>query len=512
MDRRTPERDLLPADVIVAGSVVTLDPDRPRAEAFAVAGNTILAVGDLDEVRAACAPGTPVDRPAGAAIVPGLIDAHHHLGWTGLKLLRLVPDATTPADEALRILGEDAFSEPWLDGEPTREQRVEGIVRAQALLHELGITGVIDPAVTPPELAAYAEARRRDLLTMRVVPMPHPDVSAGAATVVERLNGLGLATGFGDELLRLGGVKVYFDGVGMSGTALRREPWPTDPGRAPIPHPGAGPHGWQRLPTEDFATIARACAEGGWSMGVHVVGGGGIGTVLETWAAIDREIPIRELRFTLIHAYLEPSPEDMALAARLGVVVAAQPSIQWVNGQGLVDRLGAEAAASNPLRAWLDAGVVVAGGSDGPDFPFDPRLGLWEATTRGVRGGDAPVGPEQAVTPAEALAMYTRDASFASGAVSSRYRGVLAPGMAADWTAISVDPLTEDRDALLTATFSRTTIGGVAVHASDGGPPSSPRDLVPHAAAPASSTTAPDAPTPPGAPAPTARTDREVAA
>jgi hypothetical protein len=122
--------------------------------------------------------------------------------------------------------------------------------------------------------------------------------------------------------------------------------------------------------------------------------------------------------------------------------------------------------------------------------------------------------------------MYTRDASFASGAVSSRYRGVLAPGMAADWTALSVDPLTEDRDALLTATFSRTTIGGVTVHAGDGGPPPSPRDLVPHAAAPGSTTTAPDAPAPtsatdtgsaaPHAPAPTpaqpARTDREVAA
>jgi len=487
MQQRTPDAPLLNADVIVAGDVVTLDPARPRAEAFAVRGNTVLAVGDLDDVTAACRPGVPVDRPAGAAITPGLIDAHHHLGWTGLKLLRLVPDPDASVDEQLRILDEDAFSEPWPDGEPTLEQRLEGLVRAQRLLHALGITGVVDPAVTTVGLAAYQEARRRDLLSIRVVPMPHPDPADGVETVVAGLRGLGLATGFGDELLRLGGVKVYFDGVGMSGTALRREPWPEAPA-----HPDAGPHGWQRLPTDEFAAIARACAEGGWSMGVHVVGGGGIGAVLGVWAAIDREIPIRDLRFTLIHAYLEPSPEDLALAARLGVVVAAQPSIQWVNGPGLVDRLGPAAASSNPLRSWLDAGVVVAGGSDGPDFPLDPRLGLWQATTRGVRGGDAPLGPEQGVTPEEALAMYTTGASFASGVVSSRYRGVLAPGMAADWTAISVDPLTADRDALLSATFSRTTIGGVTVHATDGGPPASGFASTPHAALPDPTPTGPE--------------------
>jgi predicted amidohydrolase YtcJ len=461
----SPSAAPLDADVVVAGDVITMDPRRPRAEAFAVRGDTVLAVGALDEVRGACRPGVPVDRPAGAAIVPGLIDAHHHLGWTGLKLVRLVPDRATPVDEQLRILGEDAFSEPWPDGTPTLEQRLEGLVRAQALMHALGVCGVIDPAVTPVELAAYGEARRRDLLTMRVVPMPHPDLSAGVDDAITGLRGLGLGTGFGDELLRLGGVKVYFDGVGMAGTALRRQPWPTAPGVAPEPHPDAGPRGWQRLPTEDFARLSRACAEGGWSMGVHVVGGGGIGAVLETWAAIDREIPLRDRRFTLIHAYLEPSAEDLALAARLGVVVAAQPSIQWVNGAGLVDRLGPAAAGSNPLRDWLDAGVVVAGGSDGPDFPSDPRLGLWQATTREVRGRGGPLGPEQAVTPAEALAMYTTGASHASGAVSARYRGVLAPGRAADWTALSVDPLTEDRAALRAATFSRTTVGGVTVHA-----------------------------------------------
>ncbi|MGX6448808.1 amidohydrolase family protein [Patulibacter sp. S7RM1-6] len=462
MTRRTPADPPLDADLLVAGDVVTLDPACPRAEALAVRGDAIVAVGGLDELRAACRPDVPVDRPDAAAIVPGLVDAHLHLSWLGLKLLRLVPDPDAPVDAQLAALDADAFGLPWPDGAPTLEQRLEGLVRGQRLLHALGIVGVVDPAVTAPELAAYREAHRRGLLTVRVAAMPHPDPAAGPSAVATALNGLGVATGLGDETLRLGGVKVYYDGVGMAGTALRRAPWPQAPA-----HPDAGPHGWRRLPPEDFAAIAGACAAGGWSMGVHVVGGGGIGEVLDAWAAIDREIPLRGRGFTLIHAYLEPTAEDRARAAALGVLVAAQPSIQWVNGRGLLARLGPDAAAANPLRAWLDAGVVVAGGSDGPDFPLDPRLGLWQATTREVRDGDGPVGPEQAVTPLEALTMWTSAAHAAAGAPSPRLRGTLTPGAVADWTALSVDPLTADRDALRVARVVRTTVGGRTVHAAD---------------------------------------------
>ncbi|MGE4428695.1 MAG: amidohydrolase [Solirubrobacteraceae bacterium] len=464
----------LPADLIVAGNVLTLDDARPRAEAFAVRGNTVMMVGDLADVRAACPPGTPVDHPAGAAIIPGLIDTHVHLQRTGLKLLRLVGDAGASIDEQLMAIDRDAATGPRVVGRPTLQQRLDGLVLAQRLMHALGVTGVIDPAVTPVEMSAYQEARRQGLLSMRVVAMPHARIQDGPTAIVERLRGLGVASGFGDEVLRLGGVKVRFDGIGVNGTALRRRPWPQPPTDDPARGGVTTPEGWQRLPTEELTRIARACAQSGWSLGVHVGGGGGIGRVLDVFAAIDADAPIGDLRFTLIHAYLEPTPEDMARAAAMGVVVAAQPAIQWVDGAGLADRLGPGAATSNPLRSWIDAGVRVAGGSNGPDFPLDPRLGLWQATTRKVRGSDLPLGPQEAITPAEALTLYTRDASHACGGSSARYRGSLGPGMAADWTAISVDPLTDDRDALLTATFARTTIGGVAVHAADGGPPVGP--------------------------------------
>ena len=441
--------------LIVAGDVVTMDPARPRAEAIAVAAGRIVAVGSREEAAAAL-PGAPVHEPAGAAIVPGLIDSHLHMQWAGLKLLQACgapAGGRLPLDEALAAL--DADGPHWTGEDPTSEERLAALRLIQPVLHELGIVGVVDPAVVPAEMAAYVASRNRDELTIRVVAMPHPDIDDGAGPAIAALDGIGARTGLGDEQLRLGGVKVYFDGVGKDGSALRREPWPE---RAEEP----GGRGWQRLPDEEFAQIAAWCAREGWSLGVHVVGGGGIDAVLDAFLRADAETPIAGLGFTLIHAYLEPSPANMELASRLGVLVAAQPAIHWWNGANLEARLGPRAHAINPIRSWLDAGVTVGGGSDGPYFPLDPRLGLWQARTREVRNGDAPHDPDLALDAGEALALYTSGAAAVS--LAGGRRGVLRPGLAADWAALSVDPLLAGPEEVRTMSALETAIGGRRVH------------------------------------------------
>jgi predicted amidohydrolase YtcJ len=325
----------------------------------------------------------------------------------------------------------------------------------QPVLHELGIVGVVDPAVVPAELAAYIAAHRRGELSVRVVAMPHPDLSDGAAAAIAALDGIGARTGLGDEQLRLGGVKVYFDGVGKDATALRREPWPDLPG-------DPGGVGWQRLADEEFEKLAAWCARERWSLGVHVVGGGGIDAVLGAFARIDAVTPIGDLGFTLIHAYLEPSAANMELAARLGVLVAAQPAIHWWNGANLEARLGPGARDANPIASWLEAGVAVGGGSDGPYFPMDPRLGIWQTRTREVAGGDEPHAPELTLDAEQALALYTTGAAAVS--LGAGRRGALAPGQAADWVALSVDPLAADPAAVREMTAIETAVGGVTVH------------------------------------------------
>jgi predicted amidohydrolase YtcJ len=453
-------RDLASPQVLV-GNVITMDPDRPRAEAFAVAAGTVVAVGTEAEVRAAL-PAAPVRAPEAAAIVPGLIDSHLHMQWAGLKLLEAFGEGGPPSlAEALAAIDADGLH--WSGpADPTAAERLAALRLIQPVLHALGMVGVVDPAVVPAEMSGYVASHNRGELTMRVVAMPHPDVTGGADPAIAALDGIGARTGLGDGRLRLGGVKVYFDGEGKHGTALRREPWPEK-----ADDPDA--RGRQRLPDEEFLKLSAWCAREGWSMGVHVVGGGGIDAVLDTWLKVDAQTPLAGRGFTLIHAYLEPSPANMELAARLGVLVAAQPSIHFWNGANLEARLGPGARESNPIVSWLDAGVAVGGGSDGPYFPIDPRLGLWQARTREVEGDEEPHAPELALDAEAALALYTTGAAAVS--LAAGRRGALAPGQAADWVALSVDPLTADPVAVREMIAVETAIAGATVHTAAEGAP-----------------------------------------
>jgi predicted amidohydrolase YtcJ len=434
--------------VVTARTVRTGDPDAPEAEAVAFTGDRVHAVGTRREVIAACPAGTTVIELPDATVLPGLTDAHHHACWTGLKLLRLFGEGDHDPADALAALEADEFTLPWPDGEPTPEQRVMGLRLAQRLLHALGITGVIDPAVKAGELAAYRALHAAGELSLRVVAMPHVELDAGIEPALAGLDALDRA---GDERLRLGPAKVYVDGQGRAATALLREPWP-----------GRADRGTQYIPGDVLQRFAVALARRGWALGAHVVGGGAIDAALAAYAAADAVAPIGAGRWQLIHAYLWPSAENLAEAARLGVVASVQPSIQLRNGAALVRLLGDAAADAAPLRAWVDAGVTTAGGSDGPDFPFDPRVGMWQARTRRVDGLGEPVGPAQALDGAAALGLWTTGAAGAAYAAGTR--GVLRPGALADWTAWSVDPVTAPPEALPGAAVLMTVVGGAVVH------------------------------------------------
>ena len=119
-------------------------------------------------------------------------------------------------------------------------------------------------------------------------------------------------------------------------------------------------------------------------------------------------------------------------------------------------------ATATPVRSWLDGGVVVGGGSDSPITPYSPLLGLWQARTRKVQGSEEPVGRLQAVSGEEALAMYTRDAAYVS--FSEHERGMLRPGLLADWTVLSVDPVSCEPEALRDARALATAVNGELVH------------------------------------------------
>ncbi|WP_170285633.1 amidohydrolase [Microbacterium rhizomatis] len=459
MDPYTHPPSVLPIRII-AGEVVTMDPRNPRAEAIAVQGERIVAVGSLAAVTAEVAAhaagiAAPVESAAGC-IVPGFIDSHFYLQRGGIKVVDLLRDSEPTLDEFQRVMADTALEPDWPAGEPTDLERREGLRRIQPLLHALGITGVADPWATADALRVYQQAHAAGELTLRVTAMPYfeglRDHLISPDEVIARVGGLGIGSGFGDSILSFGALKVYVDGEGKRQQALREQPWPA-----------TGVTGIQAIDPDELEKIADFCATRGWALGVHAIGGAAMRLALDAFERVDARTPLDGLRFRLIHAYLEPSADTIARAARMGVLVSSQPAIQWQNGAWLRETLGASAASANPLRSWLDGGVRVALGSDGPYFPFDPLRLMWFVRTRAVCGEEEPVGAEQQLTPEEALRACTTDPAYA--AFADDERGMLRPGMLADWAELSFDPLTCRDDELLTGTVFRTVVGGRAVYA-----------------------------------------------
>ncbi|WP_028923010.1 amidohydrolase [Pseudonocardia acaciae] len=400
-----------------------------------------------DELDRAC-PDRPVYLPRiahaavanSAALAVAGIDADHP-DVAGGRIVR-EPGTGRPTGELLEAPAFDLVARHV--PAPSREQRLDALRAVQARYHAVGVTGVVDPCLSAADMALYRELRDRGELTVRTVMMPVVGADGSAADLDGR-------TGDGDQWLRLGGVKVFLDGIASMGTALVREPYPD----------GDGGRGTQVMSTDRLRDVATACARAGRSLGVHAVGGGAIDIALDVFDEVSARHPIADLRFSLIHAYLWPSEHNIRTAARLGVCVAAQPAMQaWVAPK-LAARWGVDAAArATPLRSWLDGGVRVGGGSDAPLTPTDPLAGMWHAVTRDVDSHGV-LGADQRLTPAEALRLFTEDAAWLSFA--EHERGVLQVGKRADWTAIDTDPITAP-DRLRDARVLMTCVGGRIVH------------------------------------------------
>lgn len=534
--------------IVRAASVITMDAARPRAQALAIRGGRIVSAGSLDQARAALGEHAPVLDLGDATVLPGLIDTHMHLLWTGLAHVLLdLADARSIEDvvTATRAWADAHPEAPWVvsaDGWeiediaerrlPTRDEldracpdrpvlilrcghqgaansaalelaglaagtpdppggrlgrdadgRLTGVLieppaielvrrhmpppsdrdrRAaiSAAAEEClaaGLTSVIEPGLRTEEIATYQGMHADGELPLRVTAMPLLVAGAPVTEEIARLCGLGVRSGFGDDRLRLGPVKVFLDGGGSLGTAYLREPWP---GRC-------GDHGQLLLDPDSMRTLAVGLVRHGWSLGVHAVGGGALDLLFDVLDHADRAAPVKPLRCQAIHAYLTPSEHNMADARRLGVVVATQPTMQEQFAGRLIAQLGRDAAAAaTPLATWQRAGVRLAGGSDSPATPFQPLRGIWQAVTRHNAPSGEPLGADERLDVAAALRMYTVDAAYA--AFNDHAVGTLRPGMRADWVALGADPAQCPPDELRDLPVLATAVDGELRHRAQG--------------------------------------------
>jgi predicted amidohydrolase YtcJ len=358
------------------------------------------------------------------------------------------------------IIGAAAFARmARLLPRPTPAQETDALRAAVKAYHQAGITSVIEPGLPAEDLPTLQALWANDELTVRTEAMLRVfpgTTKAELDRALDAIRNVGFATGFGDAWLRLGGIKFTADG-GVE-TSYLREPFAfTDDPSAPRGKPHASP--------ENMLAVCLLAADLGWQMGIHCVGDGGIDQVLDAYAGVHARSPLPGKRWTLIHM-MRARPEHFARAKEMGLVITAQQPLMYALGAGFVKYWGPErAAACEPLRAYLDSGLPVGGGSDSPVTPYQPLLGIWSSVTRETQLAGVQ-GHEWAIPMADALRWYTRGSAYV--AFEEALKGSLEPGKLADLVALPVDPLqaspTEVRDAKVLLTM----VGGRIVH--DGRP------------------------------------------
>lgn len=335
-------------------------------------------------------------------------------------------------------------------GPASAEQLAQAIGAATTQYAREGITSFTEAGVgcpgldhSPVEIAAYQLARSTGRLHARAQLMVHNEVmhelAAHRDDTIERGLDLGVRTGFGDDWLGVGAMKVWVDGLGVGSDG---PDWDNDP----------------ELLRRDIIAAHRA----GWQVAAHAMSDHAVDLVLDALdqaAGVPAQVAGR--RHRIEHGALI-RPDQLARLRQAGLTVVTQPSFVTEFGDlfGQVvapERLGEVFR----VRSLLDAEIRVAGSSDRPVAPGAPLLGL-QAMVQRLSASGAVQGPDERVDAATALAAYTVGAATAAGV--ERRRGILAARMAGDLVVLDDDPVTAPPDAIGAIRVLATIAGGAVSH------------------------------------------------
>ncbi|MFD7412778.1 amidohydrolase [Kitasatospora purpeofusca] len=488
-------------------NILTMDPDHPVAHDLGIWRGRIVG---LDEAVTSL-PAREVLDLQGATVLPGFVDSHVHLAWTGLKqtapsvapcrqvaaVLAAVAGATArtgaPGDWVdvmgydQRALGRhltaaelDTVSHgrkvflmhdsghgcvvnsavlellpagvPHQDGflvesamAEVRRRRLpyaqteiaDAVERAARTCLAEGVTAVAEAGIgggllghSPVELGAYQLLRDQGRLPLRVQLMAAADTlrprEAHREDRLPRALDLGMRTGFGDDWLSLGALKIYTDGGMMARTAALTAPYEG------LDHTG-------QL-QDDPEHLTRLVVDGhlaGWQLAVHAIGDRAVDLALDALERAQRLRPRPDARHRIEHAGLV-RPDQLPRFAGLGVAAVVQPAFLHSFGDDYATLMG---PARSPWlyrgRGFLDHGVPLVGSSDRPVTDGAPLRAVQFMVERASASG-RPVGPAEAITVDEALHAFTAAAARACHWEHSA--GSLTPGKRADLVVLADDP------------------------------------------------------------------------
>jgi len=330
---------------------------------------------------------------------------------------------------------------------PTQPMKklIEGLSQASLNFASLGITTVRDAAVNNDERLLYQTVWKQGRLAVRVRPM----ITIIRGTVPQQitaLDGLAVSSGFGDEVLKIWGLKAVMDG-GAEAAALV-DPYANNKNYT----------GFLFWKPEDLIEVLNHAVRRGWKVGTHCVGDRAVKTTLDVYEKVIKDNPeIEAGSLVLEHAFLADD-EQRARAIKLGVSVTVQHPPIFTLGSELVENFGAERAGKLlPVRSWIEEGAVVAAGDDYPAGTLNPMGSMWGLVTRKT-GGAGVLGADESISRETAIELYTREAARLIGEFNDI--GTLEQGKFADFVAFEKDPFEVPIDEFRGMKPVLTVVGG----------------------------------------------------
>jgi predicted amidohydrolase YtcJ len=327
-----------------------------------------------------------------------------------------------------------------------------GLESASATYASLGVGTIREAMISPHELGLYQSAYEQGLLSVRARPLIRVPDNIGVDAQNAVIDGLGLHSGFGNDYLRVWGLKFVLDG-GVEGGALEA-PYANDPAQS-------GHLNWT---VDDMVAVMTHAVSQGWRVATHAAGDRAVRTVLDAYERVQNNLHgIANDALVIEHALLS-SPDQRARAVAMGIPITVQHALLWNMGAEMLQTWGPDRTADvNPLDEWIAEGAQLAVGTD-VARPINPLLNVWGMVTRGTRNAGIQ-GPQHAIPRHVAIDLYTQAPARLDR--DDQWRGRIAPGYAADLAAYPQDPLEIAIDELPELTPTLTLVAGRAVHDPD---------------------------------------------
>ncbi|MCE9533831.1 MAG: amidohydrolase [Planctomycetes bacterium] len=337
----------------------------------------------------------------------------------------------------------EAFAKLTRRADATPSQRQAGIKLISELMTAAGLTSVHDAMVDRNSFVAYQDALAAGEMRFRLYAMVLQDLWRALAAA-------GIRSGFGDDRLRIGGVKLFCDGSASERTMRMSKAYigrPNDFGILVI----------SQDKLNDLVTEIHAS---GFQVGIHANGDVAIDMVLKAYELVHRLHPRKDTRHRIEHCTLV-NPDLLRRMADQGVIPTPFYTYVYYHGDKWAQYGDERVRWMFAHRSFLDHGIRVAGASDYVPGPFEPLMAIQSMTTRKDYRGRV-WGENQKITVDEALRICTINGAHAS--FEEKIKGSITEGKLADFVALAEDPHKVDPLKIKDIKIERTVVGGKTVY------------------------------------------------